>query len=1319
MNLQETREGFRLSPQQRLRWQTQLPSPSITLDIEGPLDRQGVHRALVALVERHETLRLDLQPSPGLGVPLQIIGDRATAAQRVQWDEGQETVADTRTGIGARLETLETGRQRLHLRLPPLGADRGTLLRLAEALAAPPVGDPDPDELSYNQYASWLYELQADEDAAEGRRYWDERGDLAPSSGELFYREPRRDTAGNAVVTLPAGTELDHALDVFCASGDHAPDEVLITAWGLLLQRLASGPEDEASRLILNWMHDCRDDYEELANCWGLFSKGLPLAWGQALAGSFGDALARMRHCREEASEWQEYYAIDTDPEAAFCRYGFEWGGRLAVQRLGEGRAEVVALQAQTQPCELLLVPEQAPATGGTTGYRLNLHYDAGCYSPQAALTLLEQYRSLLRDALADPSRPLRSLSLHSPAFVQRLQALEVPQPLPALGQDDLFPARFSRRASELGNAIALCDRDRAGAPRQLSYGELERRSNRLAHHLRALGIGPESRVALYLERSSEMLVAMLAVLKSGAAFLPLEPGQPAARTLAMLEAATPALILGHGSGQPPCPPGTAHLDLDAIGPLADRPDTPPEIVLHPDDAAYVLFTSGSTGTPKGVVVAHRQLYHYVTSILARLDLRAGAKSALATSLAADLSYTLLFPALLSGGELHLIDRDTALDPQAWAAYQGRHAIDNLKIVPSLLDAWLGHPDPAAVLPRHQLILGGEACPPALLHRIRTAAPALGVYNHYGPTEATVGVLMHKLDATLDYRQLPLSERLDHMRIHLLDGELEPVACGQPGELYLAGPQLARGYLDPQQTAERFLVVAGERLYRTGDLARYRPDGGIELIGRADRQVKIRGFRIELDEIETLLSDLPGVRRAAVVAVPRPQGELRLFAFVSPAPGQSLSLARLQGQLQDRLPDPMLPTLRLVEELPLLANGKLDRRTLGAQAGKLLDQACGTPPRTPLETLLADLWAEVLGLERIGVDDDFFALGGHSLAAVKLASRLQQSLSAPVTVNAVFSAPTVARFADLAQRELQPSPLVALSPATDDGQDGAALFCFHPSTGHVQDYRPLAGPLAPWRLWGLQADYLSDTEAASPAQSLEALAAGYVQRLRRQQPTGPYYLLGWSLGGLLALSAAAQLESAGETVAFVGVVDSQLSPEVPTEDVVALLQALDEELDADSRARLQQLPAPARDRLMTQLGAAAADERPFLLVDWAQQQGLQLENDSWQHMRVRLRHHRHTQRLIASFRPPRLRCTPTIWWASETLDAAGTAPVDWQQLTGSPVSPEIIEADHLSILQQPLWQRQLRDRLHRADQAPARPQSPGRTPEPAITDETI
>lgn len=1259
-------EAFALSPQQRSQWLAGLPAARLELEIAGELALTRLHERLAALSACHEALRLRVRPEPGLQVPLQIVESAAPDA------------------ISVDVQSLANDLHRVTLQLPALAADRGTLLRLAQALgsASAPLVD---DAMTYTQYSAWLQDLQTDEDAEHGRQFWSGQALDEQAGNELLYRQVRTDQADAPVTArLIASTPLSTALDSFCQRHAATPEQVLMTAWGVLLQRLSTG---DSPALTLDWVHDCRDDYEELADCWGLFAKALPLRFEPAVDSHFAQALTDLQIRCEQATEWQEYGGVSAVMPAEASPYGFQWSAGLhhRLNTLGSSTStfKVLDVDAIAPGIELLLVAE---AIDG--GYCLNLCHMPSRYSKQAALILLEQLQSLLLDALSEPGKTLAKLSLHSPGFTTALAGLNSPAAEQAFAS---VPTGFRQCAEQFPDHLALRDHSQ-----HLSYAELDARSNQLAHYLRARGVGREDRVALYLDRSVSMVLAMLAVLKCGAAFVPLDVQQPAQRSLAILQQAQPVFVLSGSAGTAPALPSVGSLDLRDAAAWQQGPMTAPDIEIQPQDAAYVLFTSGSTGTPKGVIVEHGQLASYVSSVTRRLQLKPGERSAVVTSLAADLGYTLLFPSLISGAELHVLDKDTAMNAQAWAAWQAEYPIDHLKIVPSLLDAWLIHAQSAAVLPRKQLILGGETCSRRLLQSMRNLAPTLAIFNHYGPTETTVGVVMHALDPTCDYRRLPLSDRLDGMRLYLLDDQQALAAPGQNAELYIAGPQVARGYLDAQQSTERFIELAhlpGERLYRTGDMARYRHDGSLEITGRADRQVKIRGFRVELDEIQAQLASLSGVAQAAVECLSKGELGQQLFAFLTLAPGHSVTVAQLHGQAQDRLPDYMLPTLRIVEALPLMANGKLDRKTLQQWADKVLDTVGSALPRTPLEALLAEVWAQVLGLERVGIDDDFFELGGHSLAAVTLASRLQTALSAPVTVNAVFTAPSVSAFAALVQEQFKLSPLVRLSTPNAVAAQPANLFCFHPSTGHVQDYRSLAKTLPAWNLWGLQAAYLAEESTTLGDGDIESLCTLYVEHLRQQQPHGPYHLLGFSLGGLLAIGAAAQLERQGEQVAFLGIVDSQYQRQAPEDSVEALLASAAQALTPDSQAVLRQLPQPIHTALTQKLEALPPPSRLPELVQWARQQGLQLDGDNWEHLQTRLRYQQHTQHLLATFQPPRLSCEVHVWWASDTLADTDFANPHWERLSSGSLTREVIQAQHLTILEQRTLHQQLVARL--------------------------
>ncbi|HEX5751790.1 MAG TPA: amino acid adenylation domain-containing protein, partial [Archangium sp.] len=565
----------------------------------------------------------------------------------------------------------------------------------------------------------------------------------------------------------------------------------------------------------------------------------------------------------------------------------------------------------------------------------------------------------------------------------------------------------------------------------RLSYGELDRRANQLARFLRTRGVGPETPVGLLLERSVEALVGMLGILKAGGAYVPLDPAHPAERLRGILEdsgarvvvtsRALTATLEGYDGR-------LVRLDEEAEA-LARESGARPGRTASPDNLAYVIFTSGSTGRPKGVAIEHRQLLHYVEGVTGRLELPAGASFASVSTLAADLGHTAIFPTLLNGGALHLVSQERAMDPARLAEYFERHAVDCLKIVPSHLGALLSAPTPERLLPRQRLVLGGDASSWELVDRVHALAPRCEVFNHYGPTETTVGVVTHRVPWSQDERLsagVPLGRPLPDTELYVLDAHLQPVPVGVPGELYIGGRGVGRGYLGrPELTAERFIpdpfsAVPGARLYRTGDRARHLKDGTLEFLGRVDFQLKIRGFRIELGEIEAVLRRHPAVREALVVAREDAPGDRRLVAYVVPGAGGTLDASALRHHLAERLPEYMVPSALVpLEALPLTPNGKVDRQALPVPDATPGHERAFVAPRTPTEELLAGIWRELLGSERISLHDNFFELGGHSLLATQATSRIRGAFQVELPVRAIFDAPTLAGLASRVDAAVQ------------------------------------------------------------------------------------------------------------------------------------------------------------------------------------------------------------------------------------------------------------------------------------------------------------
>ncbi|MBX7553605.1 amino acid adenylation domain-containing protein [Streptomyces sp. tea 10] len=677
-----------------------------------------------------------------------------------------------------------------------------------------------------------------------------------------------------------------------------------------------------------------------------------------------------------------------------------------------------------------------------------------------------------------------------------------------------------------------------------LTYGELHARADRLAHVLRARGIGPESLVALAVPRSQELVVGLLAVLRTGAAYLPVDPDYPAERIRFVLTDAQPLLLLTTTETARRLPDGlpVPSLVLDETRTaqlLAAQPEEPlAGPVPTGDHPAYVIYTSGSTGRPKGAVVSHRAIVNRLLWMQDRFGLGAADRVLQKTPSGFDVSVWEFFWPLITGATLVVARPEGHKDPAYLAEVIRTESVTTAHFVPSMLQFFLQEPDAVRCTGLRRIMCSGEALPRELCDRFLLSLPGARLFNLYGPTEAAVDVTCWECPPATG--PVPIGRPVWNTRAHVLDSALHPVAPGVPGELYLAGVQLARGYLGrPGLSAERFLAdpygPPGSRMYRTGDLARWDEDGALVYLGRTDDQVKIRGLRIELGEIENALARHPAVRAVAVLAREDQEGDRRIVAYLAPADGSAPDIDALRGALAAELPDYMVPSAFVVlSELPVTANGKLDRRALPAPERAA---SCGRAPRTPREEILCELFAEVLGLPRTGMDDDFFHLGGHSLLASRLIARIRATLGAELTIRSVFEAPTPALLEERIAGEVsEGNPLDVVLPLRPHGSR-PAVFCIHPAGGLGWSYAGIIKHLdRDVPVYALQARGLNGVDAMPS--SFGEMAADYIEQIRKVQPQGPYHLLGYSSGGIAAHVIACELVAAGEEVGLLAILDT-------------------------------------------------------------------------------------------------------------------------------------------------------------------------------------
>ncbi|GLW10446.1 hypothetical protein Misp01_55740 [Microtetraspora sp. NBRC 13810] len=965
-------EDMPLSPAQERLWflaQLEPDTPAynvpLALRLTGPLDVAALTAALSGLAGRHWILRGVVagdRVRPVADVPVSVVDvdpgdlDRelAAAAWRPFRLDAEPPMRATvfRTGDDDHVLLLtlhhiatDAWSERL------LSQDLSALYAAAIGVAPP----PPPPALQYADVAAW----EAGQPEAD-LEWWTHRLAGLPPVLDLPTARPRPAVADGRGAAI--GVEVSEALSAKVRAVPGAtPFMVFLAGLQALLSRL-SGSDDIAVGVPHAGRH--HPDAERVVGCFintlviRTDTSGDPTG-AELLARAKASALDAFTHARTPFERIVERLRpernLSVTPLFQVMLNLYDAGAPAHLPGIGT-RAEPLPAPTAKFDLNLELGDDGTRFTG-------ELRYRTDLFDEPAARRLVEWYLALLDGMLTDPDAPVllpAGSDLRGPAA----DRLPVDLPLHAL---------VERVADARPGAVAVGS---------LSYAELDRRANQVAHWLLARGVRPEEPVGVLLERRPELVVALLGVLKAGAAYLPLDPVYPAGRTEAVLADAGARIVLTEPE----------------IAQAAAEPGHRPDVAVPPGHLAYVIYTSGSTGRPKGVAVEHRQITHYLGAVAGRLP--AGLTSfALVSTAAADLGLTNVLCALTSGATLHLIDHETATDPAAYAAYLAAHPVDAVKMVPSQLEL-LG----MTALPAKLLILAGEAVPADLVARIGEARPDLAVQIHYGPTETTVSAL------GCDAAEAPpgavaLGRPLAGVVCRVVDPAGRALPPGVPGELWIGGPGVARGYLGrPDLTEERF--TGG--WYRTGDRVRVNPAGLVEFLGRIDDQVKVRGFRVELGEVTAALRALPQVAEAFVQPVGSGAGR-RLAAWVTPAAG-AVDTAAVRAALRERLPDYMVPAaIGVLAALPLTPNGKVDRAALPVP--ETTGTAARVPLGTPLEHLVAEVWAEVLERSTLWADDDFFALGGHSFAATRVAGRLRERLGAPVAVRLLFEHPVLADLA--------------------------------------------------------------------------------------------------------------------------------------------------------------------------------------------------------------------------------------------------------------------------------------------------------------------
>ena len=804
----------------------------------------------------------------------------------------------------------------------------------------------------------------------------------------------------------------------------------------------------------------------------------------------------------------------------------------LQAQELSGIRAEPVAIESRTAKFDLTLeMIERAE------GILCSLEYNTDLFDPNTVAGMLGHFQTLLEGLVANPEQKISALPLLSEA--ERHQLLvewnDTKTDYPA---NECIQKLFERQVAETPDAVALMCEDRA-----LTYRELNSQANRLGHYLRKHGVAADARVAICMQRSPELIVALLAILKAGGAYVPLDPQYPKARLEFMVaDARASALVTERAllNDLPARAMETICVD-DLSTELVLESSDNPKVETTADNLAYVIYTSGSTGKPKGVAVMHRNVVRLVKNTN-YASFSADEVFLQYAPVSFDASTFEIWGSLLNGARLALMPAGKASLKELGDALK-RYEVTTLWLTAGLFHLMVdNHLEDLRGL--RQLLAGGDILSVPHVRKVFEELKGCRFINGYGPTENTTFTSCYPVtDLAKINGSVPIGYPISNTSVYILDCHMNPAPIGVPGELYIGGDGLAAGYLDrPELNTERFVrdpfsAVTGARLYRTGDLVRYRATGEIEFIGRIDNQVKVRGFRVELGEIETALAEHPSVREAVVIAR-KDEGDKHLAAYLVPRESQELPIDDVREFLQQRLPDHMVPSVFVVlESLPLSPMGKVDRRALPSTNGfKPKSENSFAAPGDELELKLNRIWEKVLNVRPISVDENFFELGGHSLLAVRLFAQIEKTFDKNLPLATLFQAPTVKQLARVLRNEgwrAAWSSLVMIQ----GGNERPPFFCVHAAGGNVLEYHDLARLLGPDQpFYGLQAKGLSGEE--QPHTSITEMAAHYLREMREVQPEGPYLLGGRSSGGTIAFEMTCQLAAEGQKVAMLALLDT-------------------------------------------------------------------------------------------------------------------------------------------------------------------------------------
>lgn len=1138
--------------QQRLWFFDQLEGPGSTYNmpvalwLTGPLDTRALLKALQAIPDRHEVLRSTIITEDGVPVcrirdelppPFVVDLTLLEADQREReasaWLDFETTRPfDLANGplFRAGLVKLEAERHLLMITMHHIVSDGWSLGIVSRELehfykafsGTEEVGI-EPLVLQYHDYALWQKKLLKEGEIERQLSYWKGQLQDIPELLELPADRPRPVIKSNRGKTHRFTIEADLAkkLKKLADESGCTLYMVLLAAFGLLMNRYSGQDVIPVGSPVANRRNI---DFEPLI---GFFVNTLVMKVTVDGEESFEELLKKIRRVALDAYAHQdlsfEQIVEELQPQRnlgyspLFQVMMTMQSTGIVLPELGDAQPEVADYTNTVSKYDLTLLFSQVDE--GLQGF---LEYSTDLYDEWRMKQLGENLTELLRQIVTKSTVPVKQLSW-MPAVTRNKMIMDWNCTATDWPYSETLSAVIGRQAAKDPLRTAL----ECGAE-VLSYGELEQRSNRLAHRLLSLGLKKESRVAVALERSPEMVVTLLAILKAGCCYVPLDPGYPANRIEMIFEDAGIEWLVTHSNIQPLMPSCKNVVIVDEPHRNGTKlPDTPPEVDVSDEDLAYVIFTSGSTGRPKGVMIPHRSLLNFIFSMTRDPGLTADDSILAVTTIAFDIAVLELWAPLTVGAKIVIATEREVRDGRALSQLLDEQKITIMQGTPAtwrlLIDSgWQGTPGLKS-------FSGGEALQRQLSQELLDKCGE--VWNLYGPTETTVYSAIHRIqeDSTSNEVVEPIGKPIANTFLYILDDEFQPLPPGIPGELYIGGHGVAMGYLNqPAMTSERFLKNPFDeigRIYRTGDLARYRPDGTVEYLGRMDQQVKVRGFRIELGEIESQLQQMEAIAECAVVLY----GEgldVRLVAFYVVRNGFDVQQSELTTFLAENLPDYMVPATFFAQEaLPLTPNGKLDRKTLTASCQRLELETPGTSGRAPrdlTELGLLKIWEDLLGRQSLGTDDNFFDVGGHSLTAVRLMARIASDFGQHLPLAALFHSPSISELARHLKKKNKTGGWETLVKISRGDDSTSPLFCAPGAGGNVLYFQPLSQFINPdIPFYGLQPAGLDGSSAV--AGSVEELAAQYITAIQSVDPLGPYRLAGHSFGGLVVFEMARQL----------------------------------------------------------------------------------------------------------------------------------------------------------------------------------------------------